>query len=204
MANKKNKDEETKKTSSKKNTTKSTNKSSTVKNASKAANTKKDTSSKSTVNKKNVKKTSVGTKKTNNKKSTVKTTKKIEDKKIPEDVIIEENVINLEEKIEFPNNYVNTEDNNISDQEKDEKIIVEEINNITKLEDAKFVKEKKKRSLLPIGVIISILGLVALFISLVANRIVDREFLSDSSITIMLIISIIIEGFGAFIIINES
>ena len=204
MANKKNKDEETKKTSSKKNTTKSTNKSSTVKNASKAANTKKDTSSKSTVNKKNVKKTSVGTKKTNNKKSTVKTTKKIEDKKMPEDVIIEENVINLEEKIEFPNNYVNTEDNNISDQEKDEKIIVEEINNITKLEDAKFVKEKKKRSLLPIGVIISILGLVALFISLVANRIVDREFLSDSSITIMLIISIIIEGFGAFIIINES
>ena len=142
--------------------------------------------------------------KTNNKKSTVKTTKKIEDKKMPEDVIIEENVINLEEKIEFPNNYVNTEDNNISDQEKDEKIIVEEINNITKLEDAKFVKEKKKRSLLPIGVIISILGLVALFISLVANRIVDREFLSDSSITIMLIISIIIEGFGAFIIINES
>ena len=204
MANKKNKDEETKKTSSKKNTTKSTNKSSTVKNASKAANTKKDTSSKSTVNKKNVKKTSVGTKKTNNKKSTVKTTKKIEDKKMPEDVIIEENVINLEEKIEFPNNYVNTEDNNISDQEKDEKIIVEEINNITKLEDAKFVKEKKKRSLLPIGVIISIRGLVALFISLVANRIVDREFLSDSSITIMLIISIIIEGFGAFIIINES
>ena len=204
MANKKNKDEETKKTSSKKNTTKSTNKSSTVKNASKAANTKKDTSSKSTVNKKNVKKTSVGTKKTNNKQSTVKTTKKIEDKKMPEDVIIEENVINLEEKIEFPNNYVNTEDNNISDQEKDEKIIVEEINNITKLEDAKFVKEKKKRSLLPIGVIISILGLVALFISVVANRIVDREFLSDSSITIMLIISIIIEGFGAFIIINES
>lgn len=204
MANKKNKDEETKKTSSKKNTTKSTNKSSTVKNASKAANTKKDTSSKSIVAKKNVKKTSVGTKKTNNKKSTVKTTKKIEDKKMPEDVIIEENVINLEEKVEFPNNYVNTEDNNISNQEKDEKIIVEEINNITKLEDAKFVKEKKKRSLLPIGVIISILGLVALFISLVANRIVDREFLSDSSITIMLIISIIIEGFGAFIIINES
>ena len=204
MANKKNKDEETKKTSSKKNTTKSTSKSSTVKNTSKAANTKKDTSSKGTVTKKNVKKTSVGTKKTNNKKSTVKTTKKIEDKKVPEDVIIEENVINLEEKIEFPNNYVNTEDNNISDQEKDEKIIVEEINNITKLEDAKFVKEKKKRSLLPIGVIISILGLVALFISLVANRIVDREFLSDSSITIMLIISIIIEGFGAFIIINES
>lgn len=204
MANKKNKDEETKKTSSKKNTTKSTNKSSTVKNASKAANIKKDTSSKSIVAKKNVKKTSVGTKKTNNKKSTVKTTKKIEDKKMPEDVIIEENVINLEEKVEFPNNYVNTEDNNISNQEKDEKIIVEEINNITKLEDAKFVKEKKKRSLLPIGVIISILGLVALFISLVANRIVDREFLSDSSITIMLIISIIIEGFGAFIIINES
>ena len=83
-------------------------------------------------------------------------------------------------------------------------MIVEEINNITKLEDAKFVKDKKKKSLLPIGIIISILGLVALLISLVANRIIDREFLSDTSITIMLIISIIIEGFGAFIIINES
>lgn len=204
MANKKEMDKTIKNTSAKKNTTKSTNKSSTVKNASKAANTKKSTNSKSTSTKKDVKKTSTGAKKTNSKKNTLKVTKKVEDRKVPEkDILLEENVINLEEKIEFPNNYVNTEDN-ISEQEKDEKMIVEEINNITKLEDAKFVKDKKKKSLLPIGIIISILGLVALLISLVANRIIDREFLSDTSITIMLIISIIIEGFGAFIIINES
>lgn len=204
MANKKKKDEKIKNTSAKNNTTKSTSKISTVKSTSKVANTKKSTNSKSSGTKKDVKKTSVGTKKTNSKKSTLKVTKKVEDKKVPEkDIVFEENVINLEEKIEFPNNYVNTEDN-ISEQEKDEKKIVEEINNITKLEDAKFVKDKKKKSLLPIGVIISILGLVALLISLVANRIIDREFLSDTSITIMLVISIIIEGFGAFIIINES
>ena len=204
MANKKEMDKTIKNTSAKKNTTKSTNKSSTNKSTTKVANMKKSTNSKSTSTKKDVKKTSTGAKKTNSKKNTLKVTKKVEDRKVPEkDILLEENVINLEEKIEFPNNYVNTEDN-ISEQEKDEKMIVEEINNITKLEDAKFVKDKKKKSLLPIGIIISILGLVALLISLVANRIIDREFLSDTSITIMLIISIIIEGFGAFIIINES
>ena len=61
-----------------------------------------------------------------------------------------------------------------------------------------------QKSLLPIGVIIAILGLIALIISLIANRIVDREYLSDTAITLMLVISIIIETFGAFIIISES
>lgn len=202
MANKKN--EETKNTTKKKTTTNST----VVKKTSKTSTAKKSTNTKSTASKKNVKKTSASsssTKNTAKKNSNVKSTKKIETKKVPKkDVIVEENIINLEEKIEFPDNYVDIEDNNISEQEKDEKIIVEEINNITKLENAKYVKNNKKRSLLPIGVVIAILGLVALFISLVANRIVDREFLSDNAITLMLIVSIVIECFGAFIIIRES
>ena len=54
------------------------------------------------------------------------------------------------------------------------------------------------------GIIIVILGIVALIVALIANRIVDREFLSDSAITLMMVASIIIEGFGAFIIINET
>ena len=52
--------------------------------------------------------------------------------------------------------------------------------------------------------LIYILGIIALFVSLIANRIVDREFLSDNAITFMMVCSIIIEGFGAFIIINEA
>ncbi len=209
MANKK--DEEIKNTTKKKSTSKSntTKKNSTVK---KSTTNKKSTSTK---NSSNTKKAS--TKNTTNNKSVKKvdstktstakknTTKKVENKEIlKKDIIVEENIINLEEKVEFPDNYVNIEDNNISEQEKDEKIIVEEINNITKLENAKYIKSKKKKNLLPIGVVIAILGLIALIISLIANRIVDREYLSDTAITLMLVISIIIETFGAFIIISES
>ena len=201
MANKKN--DETKNTTKKKTTTNNT----AVKKTSKNNTAKKSKSTISTASNKNVKKTSASssTKNTTKKNNNVKSTKKTETKKVPKkDTIIEENIINLEEKAEFPNNYVDIDNNSISEQEKDEKIIVEEINNITKLENAKFIKNNKKRSLLPIGVVIAILGLVALFISLVANRIVDREFLSDNTITLMLIISIVIECFGAFIIIKES
>lgn len=201
MANKKN--DETKNTTKKKTTTNNT----AVKKTSKNNTAKKSKSTISTASNKNVKKTSASssTKNTTKKNNNVKSTKKTETKKVPKkDTIIEENIINLEEKAEFPNNYVDIDNNNISEQEKDEKIIVEEINNITKLENAKYIKNNKKRSLLPIGVVIAILGLVALFISLVANRIVDREFLSDNTITLMLIISIVIECFGAFIIIKES
>lgn len=201
MANKKN--DETKNTTKKKTTTNNT----AVKKTSKNNTAKKSKSTISTASNKNVKKTSASssTKNTTKKNNNVKSTKKTETKKVPKkDTIIEENIINLEEKAEFPNNYVDIDNNSISEQEKDEKIIVEEINNITKLENAKYIKNNKKRSLLPIGVVIAILGLVALFISLVANRIVDREFLSDNTITLMLIISIVIECFGAFIIIKES
>lgn len=201
MANKKN--EETKNTTKKKTTTKNT----AVKKTSKNNTAKKSKSTISTASNKNVKKTSASssTKNTTKKNNNVKSTKKTETKKVPKkDTIVEENIINLEEKAEFPDNYVDIGNNSISEQEKDEKIIVEEINNITKLENAKYIKNNKKRSLLPIGVVIAILGLVALFISLVANRIVDREFLSDNTITLMLIVSIVIECFGAFIIIKES
>lgn len=201
MANKKN--EETKNTTKKKTTTNNT----AVKKTSKNNTAKKSKSTISTASNKNVKKTSASssTKNTTKKSNNVKSTKKTETKKVPKkDTIVEENIINLEEKAEFPDNYVDIGNNSISEQEKDEKIIVEEINNITKLENAKYIKNNKKRSLLPIGVVIAILGLVALFISLVANRIVDREFLSDNTITLMLIVSIVIECFGAFIIIKES
>lgn len=201
MANKKN--EETKNTTKKKTTTNNT----AVKKTSKNNTAKKSKSTISTASNKNVKKTSASgsTKNTTKKSNNVKSTKKTETKKVPKkDTIVEENIINLEEKAEFPDNYVDIDNNSISEQEKNEKIIVEEINNITKLENAKYIKNNKKRSLLPIGVVIAILGLVALFISLVANRIVDREFLSDNTITLMLIVSIVIECFGAFIIIKES
>lgn len=201
MANKKN--EESKNTTKKKTTTNNT----VVKKTSKNNTAKKSKSTISTTSNKNVKKTSASssTKNTTKKNNNVKSTKKTETKKVPKkDTIVEENIINLEEKAEFPDNYVDIDNNSISEQEKDEKIIVEEINNITKLENAKYIKNNKKRSLLPIGVVIAILGLVALFISLVANRIVDREFLSDNTITLMLIVSIVIECFGAFIIIKES
>lgn len=201
MANKKN--EETKNTTKKKTTTNNT----AVKKTSKNNTAKKSKSTISTASNKNVKKTSASssTKNTTKKNNNVKSTKKTETKKVPKkDTIVEENIINLEEKAEFPDNYVDIGNNSISEQEKDKKIIVEEINNITKLENAKYIKNNKKRSLLPIGVVIAILGLVALFISLVANRIVDREFLSDNTITLMLIVSIVIECFGAFIIIKES
>lgn len=201
MANKKN--EESKNTTKKKTTTNNT----AVKKTSKNNTAKKSKSTISTTSNKNVKKTSASssTKNTTKKSNNVKSTKKTETKKVPKkDTIVEENIINLEEKAEFPDNYVDIGNNSISEQEKDEKIIVEEINNITKLENAKYIKNNKKRSLLPIGVVIAILGLVALFISLVANRIVDREFLSDNTITLMLIVSIVIECFGAFIIIKES
>lgn len=201
MANKKS--EEIKNTTKKKTTTKS----STAKKTTNNNSLNKKTTNKKNTNTKNIK-VNDG-KKIDNKTKTAttkkKATKKVESKKIPKkDIILEENIINLEEKIEFPDNYVNIGDNNISEQEKDEKIIVEEINNITKLENAKYIKSKRKSNLLPIGILIAILGLVALIISLVANRIVDREFLSDNNITLMLIISIVIECFGAFIIIKES
>lgn len=155
-------------------------------------NTQKKNTAKKTASKSNTNKTS-SVKKPTNKKSTTKK------------VIKKEEEIVLEKKQEFPDNFKEVDNNNISKQKKDEKEIVEEINNVNsiKVEDSKFKRDKNK-ALLPVGIIIAILGLAALIVSLVANRIIDREFMSDTAITIMLVISIIIEAFGAFIIINES
>ena len=48
-----------------------------------------------------------------------------------------------------------------------------------KVENAKFSSKKSDKKLLAVGVIISLLGIIALIITLIANRIVDREFISD-------------------------
>jgi len=76
--------------------------------------------------------------------------------------------------------------------------------NVAKLENAKYIKNKKNKQLLAIGVVISLLGIIALIITLIANRIVDKNFISDNAIILMVIASILIEIFGAFIIINEA
>lgn len=195
MANKK---EEEVKVTKKKNT--NSNGKTTKKNTS----TKTQTSKKSTNNtqKKNTAKKTASKTSTNKTSSVKKPTNK---KSTTKKVIKKEEEIVLEKKQEFPDNFKEVDNNNISKQEKDEKEIVEEINNVNsiKVEDSKFKKVKSK-ALLPVGIIIAILGLAALIVSLVANRIIDREFMSDTAITIMLVISIIIEAFGAFIIINES
>ena len=94
-------------------------------------------------------------------------------------------------------------DNFVDEKKELQNKIVENIENITKIENAKFNKRKKK-NLVGIGIFVVILGLVALIISLIANRTMDREFISDTAILLMVLISILIEIFGAFIIINES
>lgn len=105
-------------------------------------------------------------------------------------------------------NYENGYKDIQTEEEKTKTIDVEKIENIinkaTKVEDSKFKKNKNKNILLALGIIISIIGIVALFVALIANRIVDRDFLSDTAITLMIVGSIIIEGFGAFIIVSES
>lgn len=186
MANKK--VQNTNKYASKKTTTNSVKKGTTSKKTTKSSsNAKKATTSKKTVNK-NVKKTVP--------KKTAK--KEVEVKNVELTEILDRN-----ENIELVNNYKEN-DNNISKQEVQEKEIIEEISNVeTKKENNKTIKKKNKK-LLAIGIFVVLLGIVALFVSLVANRIVDREFMNDSAVTLMMVASIIIEGFGAFIIINES
>lgn len=196
MANKKQVDTnkevlEKKKPTKKTTTTKKSTTSTTKKTNSNTV--KKTTSNKS--NSKTINKT-IGTKKTttksvpkkNTQKKTVtkdirtKTTVDIKKNEEKEEVVVKDvELAKVNEKIEL-------EDNN---------------KDILKLEDAKYPKKKDKK-LLAVGIFVILLGIIALFISLVANRIVDREFLSDNAITLMMVASIIIEGFGAFIIINES
>ena len=170
----------------------------------KSTTTKKNTTKKSTTSTKKapVKKT------TNTKSSTKKTTIVVKDTKkqtTPKKVVqkkdkdLEKTIIieDIENKI---NNIVEKKDVEVKEQ------IIEDIKfeNAAKLENAKFKQTKKNKPLLAIGVIISLLGIIALIITLIANRIVDKEFISDNAITLMVIASILIECFGAFIIINES
>lgn len=199
----------------KKNTTTNSSKTKTTnkKTDAKKNSTTKNTTNKTTTTKKSTVKSSTSkttTKKTNSKPAVSKTTtskKQTVKKDVVKDVK-SGNKKNIETELdktimfEKVDNILNL-DNNINKQEKE---VIEEINSveITKLEEAKFTRKKKNKSLVGIGVFIVILGIIALIISLVANRIIDREFLSDSSITLMMVASIIIEGFGAFIIITES
>lgn len=184
--------------------------------------TKKTTSSKTTTNTKKksttTKKSNVAKKapeaKTTTKKETTKSsakspTKKTNTTKINNTAQIDKNKNEIITSIEPENkkNKVNEVETNIilEQTRKIEKVSYEE-NSIysTHVEPSKFIKLKKKKSLLPIGIIIIILGLGALIISLIANRIIDREFISDTGIAVMILISIVIEAIGAFIIVNES
>ena len=169
-------------------------KSNTRKKTTKNSPTKKITSSKSSSNKtaanKNISKKTTTTKKNTTKKSST-TTKKSTVKKSTTKPTNRDTVKPTTKK-------------DIDKQKEIENKIIENIENITKIENAKFQKRKAKKNLIAVGVFVVILGLIALTISLIANRIVDREFLSDTTIAIMVMLSILIEVFGAFIIINEA
>ena len=148
----------------------------------------------------------------NNKKkvtnSKTKTTKNIQDKAKKKNIKSDKNTENknnvilenikkekTKDSIKKDNKSPNIENNS---NEKINKV------NVSKLEDAKFTKTRKKNKLIILGIFLSFLGIIALILTLVANRLIDRKFISDTSILIMMIISIIIELFGAFIIINET
>ena len=88
--------------------------------------------------------------------------------------------------------------------EKDESIQENNKFNGAKIENAKYTIKKVNKTAIGIGIFISLLGIIALIIALIANRIVDREFISDSQVIIMVIVSIIIELMGAAIIIKET
>ena len=122
-----------------------------------------------------------------------KTTPKITNEELEKTVIIE----NIQNKIK---DIVKAKEAEVVEDIKEE----DKIENVAKLENAKYPIQKGSKNLLAIGVVISLLGIIALIITLVANRIVDKEFISDNAITMMVIASILIEIFGAFIIINES
>jgi len=154
-------------------------------------------SNKKSTNKPAVKSTKSTAKKSSLAKKTTTVTKKAPVKNIDKDlektIIIED----IERKI---NNIVKNKKIKINEQN------IEDIKfeNIARVENAKYKQSKKNKHLLAIGVIISILGIIALIVTLIANRIVDKEFISDQAIALMVVASILIEIFGAFIIINES
>lgn len=187
--------DEEKKVSKVSSTKSSTKKSSETKNVSKKASTTK-TTPKKTITKKS---TSSTVKKTTPKKSTPATKTDVKEgveTKVKDVTLID--VFKGENNVEQINNLVVEEKNEITKRESEKENV-----SIAKIEEARFTKKKDKK-LLAIGIFIVLLGIIALIIALIANRIVDREFLSDSTVTLMMTASIIIEGFGAFIIINEA
>lgn len=189
-------------TTNKTTATKSTsNKKNSVKQTVNNVNTKQKNDDNKAVKKTATKKTTASKKSDNKKTVSKSTTKKTQINVVKEKEDIKVNSVELANVLEEKSGEINNIDKNVNntndiiEQKKEETSI--------KLEEAKFSKRKNNKLLL-VGVFIVTLGIIALILSLIANRIVDREFLSDNSITLMMIASIIIEGFGAFIIINES
>ena len=200
------KDNESKNVETKKKNSSSTKKSSTTKKTNTSMKDKgtSNTAKKSTTSKTNTNKKSSVTKSAKKTVTTKKTTavkastpKKSVSKKIDKDL---EKTFIIED---LENKFINIVENKKVDIK--EQVIEDiKIENSAKLENAKYKQIKKNKHLLAIGVIISLLGIIALIITLIANRIVDKEFISDNAIVLMVIASILIECFGAFIIINES
>ena len=195
-----NKDEKVKKTTNKVTSSKKTTK----------TNQSKTTQSKPKQTKANQTKTSQNKTKQTNNKTTKNNTTKTKTNKSVQNTTKNDNVKNLETKEtiilentkeEINNNLESNKEINIENTNKEVK--VEKVN-VSKIEDAKFSKKKRNNKLLLVGLFLSVLGIIALILSIIANRLIDRQFLSDSSVLIMIIISIIIELFGAFIIINET
>ena len=172
------------KNTSKKNTTKSQNKSN------KNNNTKKVDSKNST--KKATNKTTSNKKTTNTIKKSVNSRKKTINKKDDIKVVKHEPTVVEEVKLKKVNDL--------------EAEVFEPISEVSgaKIENAKFTIRKRNKTAIAIGVFISLLGIIALIIALIANRIVDREFISDNQVIVMVVISIIIELMGAAIIIKET
>lgn len=147
-------------------------------------------------------KSNTTTKKTTSKKTSVKKTgqKKQIDKTQTKSVNIK---TNRDKDFEIKGvelvNVLENDDNIVKKENK----FIEEINKVENIEAPKTIKKNNKKMIF-VGIIISLLGIIALFLSLVANRTIDREFLSDTTIILMMVGSILIEVFGAFIIINES
>ena len=155
------------------------------------------TNAKSSATKKNTTKSNAVKKTTNTVKKSSNTAKKTNTKK--KDIKVEEKVLKTKPVVEE----VKIEK---VEQKKEEKVTLEEVSNVNgaKIENAKFTVRKSNKLAISIGVFISFLGIVALIISLIANRIIDREFINDTEILVMVIVSIIIEIMGAAIIVKES
>ena len=159
---------------------------------------------KSTTTKTSAKKTTTTKSNTSKKTSTTKTTpKKTTTKSVKKTTTTKKSTPKKVEKELEKTVLIEDIENKINEIVENKKVEVKE-ENVAKIENAKYTIRKRNKHLLAIGVVISLLGIIALIITLIANRVVDKEFISDNAILMMVIASILIEIFGAFIIINES